>query len=98
MGVANADTWADSQHELAEGEPDEVCQVWPENADAVNTFVRCTWLRQLLPDGASMPIGIAAGEIRDVAELLGIDRLRWPQLLDDVRLMVGTVLPLLQSR
>ena len=98
MGVANADDWADAQLDRAAGEDDdEACVVWPENTDAVNVFVRCTWLRQTGADGTSLPTGIAAGEVRDVAELLGVPRATWPQLLDDVRLMVGVVLPLLQT-
>lgn len=94
MGVADAEAWADAQRD--DNEPDEALTVWPENADAFNVFVRCTWQRTALPDGRLMPAGIAAGEVRDVAELLGIDRTRWPGLLDDVRLMVGAVLPQLQ--
>jgi hypothetical protein len=98
MGVPDADAWADAQRD--DDEPDdEPCEVWPENADAVNVFIRCTWQRQSVNDGMTqrmLPTGIAAGEVRDVAELLGVDRERWPRLLDDVRLMVGAVLPELQ--
>ena len=94
MGVPDADAWADAQRE--DDDPEDTVTVWPENADAVNVFVRCSWLRAALPDGRLMPTGIAAGEVRDVAELLGVERSRWPGLLDDVRLLVGTVLPDLQ--
>lgn len=98
MGVANAGDWAEAELDRATGEDDDdTCVVWPENAEAVSVFVRCTWTRTTLPDGGSVPTGIAAGEVRDVAELLGVPRAAWPQLLDDVRLMVGVVLPLLQS-
>lgn len=98
MGVPDADAWADDQRD-DDAEPDEPCEVWPENAAAVNVFIRCTWQRQSVSDGVTqrmLPTGIAAGEVRDVAELLAIDRTVWPQLLDDVRLMVAAVLPELQ--
>lgn len=96
MGVPNAEAWADAQREDDDEEP---FAVWPENADAFNVFCRCTWQRDTISDGKvsrPVPTGIAAGEVRDVADLMGIDRTRWPQLLDDVRLMVGVVLPELQ--
>lgn len=78
---------------------DEVVKVWPENADAVNVFVRCDWERQAISDGHTsrlLPVGINGAEIRNVAELLAVPRDRWPRLLDDVRRMVSTVLPALQ--
>lgn len=98
MGVANADDWADQQRE-DDDEPDDTCAVWPENVDAFNVFIRCTWQRQLVSDAQTqrlIPTGIAAGEIRDTAELLGVPRDRWPRLLDDVRVMAQAVLPELQ--
>lgn len=94
MGVADADEWADDQRD--DDEPDDSLTVWPENADAFNVFIRCTWKRTALPDGRLIPQGIPAGEVRDVAELMGVGPERWPGLLDDVRLMVGAVLPELQ--
>lgn len=78
---------------------DEVVHVWPENADAVNVFARCDWARQAISDGRTsrlVPVGIAAAEMRTVADMLGVTRERWPRLLDDVRHMVSTVLPALQ--
>lgn len=98
MGVPDADAWADDQRDDDEID-DEPCEVWPENAEAVNVFIRCTWQRQSMSDGLTqrmLPTGIAADEVRAVAELLAVDRARWPQLLDDVRLMVAAVLPELQ--
>jgi len=95
MGVADADAWADEQRE-DDDDPDDTCVVWPENADAFNVFIRATWQRSALPDGRLMPTGIAAGEIRNTAELIGVPRDRWPGLLDDVRLLVRAVLPQLQ--
>lgn len=98
MGVADADAWADEQRE-DEADPDDTLQVWPENVDAFNVFMRCTWQRQLVSDGQTqrlIPTGIAAGEIRDTAEMLAVPRDRWPGLIDDVRLMASAVLPELQ--
>lgn len=95
MGVADADAWADEQRE-DDDDPDDTLVVWPENVDAFNVFARCTWQRCALPDGRLIPTGIAAGEIRDTAEMLAIPRDRWPELIDDVRVMAATVLPELQ--
>lgn len=95
MGVADADAWADEQRE-DESDPDDTLQVWPENAAAFNVFIRCSWQRTAIAEGRLVPTGIAAGEIRDTAEMLAVPREKWPGLLDDVRLMVGTVLPELQ--
>jgi len=94
MGVPDVDDWADQQRE--DDDPDDTVTVWPENAAAFGVFIRCAWQYASLPDGRLLPTGIAAGEIRDAAELMGVPREAWPQLLDDVRLKVGAVLPELQ--
>ena len=95
MGVADADAWADDQRE-DDDDPDGTLVVWPENVDAFNVFARCTWQRTGLPDGRLIPTGIASGEIRDTAEMMGLPPDRWPGLIDDVRLMAQAVLPELQ--
>jgi len=98
MGVAGLDAWRDAS--LTGNDDTDTCHVWPENADAVNVFIRCTWQRTAVSDGQRLhlvPTGIAAGEIRHVAELLRVPRAGWPQLLDDVRLMAKEVLPALQA-
>jgi hypothetical protein len=98
MGVADADAWADEQRE-DDDDPDDTLEVWPENVDSFGVFMRCSWQRQLASDGKNqrmVPTGIAASEVRAVAELLGVPRDRWPGVLDDVRLMVAAVLPELQ--
>lgn len=98
MGVADLDAWLEASR--AGDDEDEPLVVWPENRDAVQVFIRCTWQRTAVSDGQHLrlvPTGIAAGEIRHVAELLRVPRAGWPQLLDDVRLMAKEVLPALQA-
>lgn len=67
-------------------------RVWKENWDSVQVFVRCSWNRVVAGDRL-VSTGIATTEIEAVARLLGIPRRRLPQVLDDVRQMVGVALP-----
>lgn len=94
MGVIeDAEAWAENHYSE---DTDEPFEIWSENLPSFEVFIRCTWQRQALPNGKLIPTGIAAGEVRDVAELMGVERCRWPGLLDDVRFMAGVVLPILQ--
>lgn len=86
----------DAQLEIEQDEQPEDFTVWPANAEAIAVFQRCGWDRVLAGDRL-LYTGIAAGEIRNVMDLIDVPPERRAEVFDQVRYAAEVVIPRLNG-
>lgn len=82
-------------------EPEGPVEVWEENQGIVSVFTHCRFPVTVVAGmggGQVLYQHIPASEIRDAAEILGVPREQWRELLWGVRVMEAAVLPELNRR
>lgn len=72
----------------------DAVEVWPENWRAYEVFdaLAGQWRFRSSGMGPAVPIALDRVAIPPTLELLGVPRVDWPQLFDDLRVMEGAAL------
>jgi hypothetical protein len=69
--------------------------VWPDNLPAVNAFVALSTQWRV---GMSGPVGLDYGAIHAVLVLTKVERARWSEVFEDLRVMEEAALVLLRDK
>ena len=74
---------------------DTAVEVWPENLQAVNTFIAMSTQWRT---GAMGATGLDYGALPAVLRMTGIRRVEWPDVLDGLRIMEAEALKIMGER